>query len=105
MSLPDFNIAKFEIPVSIKKALNKGKIADSYKEMYLVADELATVDSTRFQILKTMEYKDAIRQNANTESITEILVKVEHYKNERLDYHMQNMIRLLEIYAAGQQEK
>lgn len=99
--MPDLNIAKFNIPVKIKRAFDKGKIADSYKQMYLVADKFASVEAKRRQAQKTGEYFDNMFGNEEGEdqqSIIKVTSKVLDYKNDRIDYHMKNMIRLLELY-------
>lgn len=106
MSLADFNIAKFNIPISIKRAFDKGKIADSYRQMYVVAEKLAAKEATTYMLHKGREHMLSKiprgRSGVGKEpSVIEVEKQVLDYKNERLDHHMQNMIHLLEIYAAG----
>jgi len=107
MTLPDFNIAKFNIPISVKKAFDKGKIADSYRQMYSVADELASIEAERRQTQKMAEYFDSTlgsAESAAQPSIIKTQSQVIDYKNERIDYHMKNMMHLLELYAESRQK-
>jgi hypothetical protein len=103
MSLPDFNIAKFNIPIKIKRAFDKGKIADSYKEMYMAADKLASIEAQRRQLQKVGEYLDdtgfGTVEDKNKPSPMKTQTQILDYKNERIDYHMKNMIQMLELYV------
>jgi len=103
INMPDLNIAKFNIPVKIKRAFDNGKIADSYKQMYLVADKLASVEATRRQVQKAAEYIVNIgnEEGEDQQSIIKTTSKVLDYKNDRIDYHMKNMIHLLELYVTS----
>lgn len=108
MSSPDFNLAKFNIPVSIQRAFDKGKIADSYRQMYMVADELASIEAERRQIQKTAEYFDSqwgSAKDAAQPSIIKTQSQIIDYKNERIDYHMKNMIQMLELYVKLRESK
>jgi hypothetical protein len=107
MILPDFNIAKFNVPISVKKAFDKGKIADSYRQMYVVADELASIEAGRRQTQKTAEYFDSkygSAEDATQPSMIMVQSRIIDYKNKRVDYHMKNMMHLLELYAESHQE-
>ena len=109
MSLPDFNIAKFNIPISIKRAFDKGKIADSYRQMYAVADQLASKEAQRRQLQKLGEYFDdsefgTIEDN-DKPSLLKTQSQVLDYKDKRIDYHMKNMIHLLELYVTSRNNK
>ena len=52
----DVNIAKFNIPIRIRKAFDQGKIDKVYKGIYLLADELAAIDTRRYLAKKPSEY-------------------------------------------------
>jgi len=109
MNVPDFSIAKFNIPISIKRAFDKGKIADSYKQMYSIADTLATAEANQLLAQKKIEYLDSRftprgRSGVGTKSkIPEIQKEVLDYKTQRLDFHMNNMIRMLEMHVNSKQ--
>ena len=109
MILPDFNIAKFNIPVSIQRAFDKGKISESYRQMYSIADKLATGEANQLLDQKKTEYLHLRltprgRRGVDTKSeIPEIQKEVLDYKIERLDFHMNNMIRMLEIHITSKQ--
>ena len=111
MSPPDFSIAKFNIPISIKRAFDKGKIADSYRQMYVIAEDLAVSEANQLLAQKKTEYFDSKftprgRSGIGTKSkIPEIQKEVLDYKNQRLEYHMNNMIRMLEMYVTYSQNK
>jgi len=107
MSSTDFNLAKFNIPISIRRAFDKGKIADSYRQMYMVADELASIEAERRQTQKMAEHFDSTLGSAEDTaqpSIIKTQSQIIDYKNERIDYHMKNMMHLLELYAKSRQK-
>lgn len=107
--MPDLNLAKFNIPIKIKGAFDKGKIADSYKEMYIVADELASAEAQRRQLQKVGEYLDdsgfGTVEDNDKPSLMKTQSQIQDYKNERIDYHMKNMIHVLELYVASRETK
>lgn len=111
MSLSDFPIAKFNIPISIQKAFDKGKIADSYRKMYIVADKLATAEANRLLAQRRIEYfhsrpgPEETGVGTKPEAIPEITKDVSDYRNQRVDYHMDNMIRMLEMHTKSRQSK
>jgi hypothetical protein len=114
MSLPDFNIAKFNIPISITKAFEKGKIAESYEQMYKIAQKLAGSESKLFQAQKMVEFQSDLmkipRGRLGTGSIQKPSVdnttkEILEYQNQRLDHHMSIMIHMLEIYATSRPSK
>ena len=110
MNLPDFNIAKFSIPVSIRRAFDRGEVDKSYREMYKVADELASADAKRYEAQKMAEYRDSHRVRGHPgvgelPSIVPVKKQVLDYRNGRLEYHMQNMIHMLELYVASRQKE
>jgi len=107
MSLADFNLAKFNIPVGIRRAFDEGKIADLYRQMYAAADEFASREAERRLTQKRAEYLDSrmgSAKDAAEPSIIKIQSRVIDYKNKRINYHMKNMMHLLELYAESHQE-
>ena len=107
MSSPDFNLAKVSIPISVRRAFDKGKIADSYRQMYVVADKLASIEAERRQTQKMAEYFDSTygsAEDAAQPSILKTQSQIIDYRNERIDYHMKNMMHLLELYAKSHQK-
>jgi hypothetical protein len=108
MSLTDFNIAKFNIPISIKRAFDKGKIADSYQQMYMVAEKLALLEAKRREAQTLAEHIDARYGNAGGTSQPSILKaesQILGYKSERIDYHMKQMIQMLELHVRSHEAK
>ena len=109
MSLPDFNIAKLNIPIKIKRAFDKGKIADSYEKMYMVADKLASIEAQKRQLQKVGEYLDdsafGTVEDNDKPSFLKTQTQILDYKNERIDCHMKNMIQMLELYVRSRETK
>lgn len=103
MSSTDFNLAKFNIPISIRREFDKGKIADSYRQMYQVAVELASVEAKVRQFQKYAEYARNIL-NEDQPSLGKLMKGVVGYQSKRIDYHMNNMMHLLELYAQSRQK-
>lgn len=108
MNPTDFSMFKFNIPVSITKEFAKGKIDRLYRDMYRVADELSTADATRFMSKKTADYFDSfIRElgdKSQPASTAGIQQQIADYKSKRLDYHINKMIHLLELYVQTKQK-
>lgn len=112
MVLPDFNIAKFSIPVSVKRAFDKGKIPVSYEQMYQVAERLAVRDSKTFRAQKILEYFGSKKKprgspgvSTGFSSVDEMTGEIQEYESQRLDFHMSSMIRMLEMYVTSSQDK
>ena len=103
MSSTDFNLAKFNIPISIRKSFNEGKIADSYREMFSVAVELASIEAEARKSQKCGEYLGNVL-NKDQPSLGKIMKRVVDYQNKRIEYHMNNMMHLLELYAQSRQK-
>ena len=110
--MPDFSLAKFNIPISIKRAFDKGKIPVSYEQMYQVAERLAARDSKTFRAQKMLEYFGSKKRPRGSPgvatrfgSVDEMTREIQKYENQRLDFHMSNMIRMLEMYVTSSQNK
>lgn len=101
----DINIAKFVIPVHIRKAFDKGQVDKVYKEMYLLADQLAAHETRIYMARKPSELLDEKIQlmkgaKAKRESwSTRVMKQISDYKARRLKCHLDNMYKLLELYA------
>lgn len=106
MSSTDFNLAKFNIPVSIRREFDKGKIADSYRQMYQVAVELASIEAKARESQTYGEYVGNILNKGDEDqpSLGKMMKRVVNYQNKRIDYHMKNMMHLLELYAESHQK-
>lgn len=106
----DYNIAKFEIPVHIKKAYDKGKIDEVYKGIYAVADQLAAAETRRFMATKPSEYLEERIQTAEgakpkkTSWSTRVMKQISKYREQRTEYHLENMLKLLELYAQSKSD-
>lgn len=106
----DMNIAKFNIPLHVKKAFDKGEIDKVYKEMYLVADELAAFEARRYMAKKPSEYMEEklqVMKGAYPKKTTwssRVTKQISDYRERRLKYHMDNMVKLLELYVTSKIE-
>ncbi|MBM3175737.1 MAG: hypothetical protein FJZ93_08475 [Chloroflexi bacterium] len=105
MGIPDFNITKFNIPVSVTKAFDKGKIAESYERMYGVAEKLAAMDLRLFYSQKVVELQSDVISGVEKLSVVEVTREMQEYKNQRLNYHMNNMIHILEMHVTSRQKQ
>jgi hypothetical protein len=106
--MPDINIAKFNIPIKIKRAFDKGKISTSYEEMYLKADKLASYEANIFQQQMMGEYlqsKYSDKEQDEQSTITTVLIQVRDYKSKRLEYHMNHMIHMLELSISAKESQ
>jgi len=103
MGLTDFNLAKVNIPISVQRAFDKGKVAESYRQMYQVAVELASAEAKVRQSQKYAEYCRNILRN-DQPSLGELMKGVPGYQSKRIEHHMNKMIRLLELYTQSHQK-
>lgn len=109
--MTDISFVKFQIPLSIKRALKKGRIDKAYEQMYFVADRLAAYETQTYAAIKPHELLDEeIRESRrlpaeSTEDgwATRTMKEVHTYRMERLDYHMANMLKLLEMELQARQ--
>jgi len=103
----DINIAKFEIPIHIRKAFDQGKIDKVYEAMYLLADELAAADTRRYMAKKPLEFYDEKMQemedadSKKTSWPSRVSKQIFSYRERRFKYHMDNMYRVLELYVGS----
>lgn len=101
----DLNIAKFNIPIHIKKAFDKGQIDKVYKELYLLADKLTAIDTRRYMAKKPSEFlEEKIHEMESadckkTSWASRATKQIFAYRERRFKYHMDNMYKLLELYA------
>jgi len=65
----DVNIAKFEMPIHIRKIFDQGMIDKVYEAMYLLADELAAIDTKRYMAKKPSEhFEEKIQEMRGTDA-------------------------------------
>jgi hypothetical protein len=91
---------KINISPKFIKALKRGEIASLYNDIYHTALKLATYDLNQFQTKKKIAL---ITASGNKH--TQILQELEDYKSSRLDFHIQEMIHLFELYAESKKKK
>jgi hypothetical protein len=101
MKMPTFQPSDNELPVTIKKAFDDGKIASAYDEIYTTACKLAVSDGIDFRIMQLEEYFDSKNEGDehNRLHLTDVILKIQVFAQERFDYHLQNMMRLVELVA------
>lgn len=110
MSMMDVNIAKFNIPIHIRKAFDQGKIDKVYKDIYLLADELAAIDTRRYMTKKPSEYLEEKIQEMKgvdpkkTSWPSRVTKQIFAYRERRFKYHVDNMYRLLELHVRAKTE-
>ncbi len=101
--LGDFNIAKFNIPVSIRKAFNKGEIAKSYRQMYKEAKRASSSDAAEYQTQKLAEVWDSAIKGKQKSPLT-FVEEVRKYKEDKFKEHMDRMIHMLELNAKSKKQ-
>lgn len=107
----DFNIAKINIPINmqmeklIKKAFDQGKIEEVYNKICMCADEWAAKDTERYISKIPLEYIDEEMQEMDgaepqkgSRSLR-VANKISDYREQRFQYHLGNMFKLLELYV------
>lgn len=103
----DMHAVKFEIPVRISKDMDKGEIAKAYKKIYELADQLSAAETSRYMAKKPLEYVDEKFREGATDNKKSWALRtansVTQYKERRLKYHIDNMLRLLELHMTTRQ--
>ena len=103
----DVNIAKFEIPIHIRKAFDEGKIDRVYEAMYLLADKLAAIDTRRYMAKKPLEFHDEKMQelrgadSKKSSWPSRVSKQIFSYRERRFKYDIDNRYRVLELYVGS----
>ncbi len=106
----EYNIAKIEIPIHIRKAYDKGKIDEVYRGIYALADELAAVETRRYMATKPSElFEERIQtmegaKPKKTSWSTRVIRQISTYRRQRTEYHLEKMLKLLELYAKSKSD-
>ena len=106
----DDNIAKFEIPIHVRKAFDQGKIDKVYEAMYLLADKLSAIDARRYMARKPLEFSGEKMQemkganSKKTSRSSRVSKQIFSHRERRFKYHMDNMHRVLELYVRSKTE-
>jgi hypothetical protein len=101
----DFSIAKFEIPIDIKKALDKGKIDEVCRGLYAAADVAAAEETTRLLATKPYELLDErlkVAQGTKPDETlwsARVMKEAAEYRQQRTEYWFRQFLQALEIYA------
>jgi hypothetical protein len=98
-NMPDINIVKY-LSVNIKKAFDKGEIDKVYRDMYVTAEKIANVEYNNYRIQFRQEYIEKKMRLSSQNKDNELhLSNIYKYRNERIQFHLDQMYRLLELYA------
>lgn len=101
MSMPDINIIKF-LSVNIKKAFDKGEIDKVYKSIYATANGIAAEETKTYMISMRQKYlENKVGFTKSEEDKHLLLSKIPDYKNERIQFHIEQMFRLLDLYVSS----
>lgn len=108
MTLAEYNMFKLSVPVNVRKAIKQGKIVDSYREIYDLANSIASKEALELMQGRAQEYLDSkyiIRARGSDLSIPGIKKEGFEYKKERLQYHLKNLIKLTEVSLKAQKNE
>ncbi len=89
------------LSLNIKKLFDKGEIDKLYKQMYSTALSIAareTLDYINKMALKDKEQRFGIG-GKNKGKPGFIISKIPDYENGRIQFHLDQMFKLLELYA------
>jgi len=105
MSMPDINIVK-NLSLEIQKAFDKGEIDKLYKRMYETAESIAARETRLYMGKVVLEWKEKIRlPDKDYETPESRLSKIADYRNNRIQFHLDQMYKLLELYAKSKSSK
>ncbi len=98
-NVPDINIVKY-LSLNIKKAFDKGEIDKVYRDIYDTAVSFAARDTKPYVDKTMLKWQEELRSHTdNLESPASRVCKMVDYKNERIQFHLDQMYKLLELYA------
>jgi hypothetical protein len=99
-NMPDINIVKY-LSVNIKKAFDKGEIDKLYKAMYKTANNIASEETRNYLITFRQKYFEKKFGLDSSESNNQgfLLSKIPEYKSQRIQFHLDHMFKLLELYV------
>jgi hypothetical protein len=97
--MPDINIIK-TLSLKFQKAFDKGEIDKLYLKMYETAESIAVSETKLYMNKVAMEFREKLRSVENDEETPELhLSKIADYRNTRIQFHLDQMYKLLELYA------
>jgi hypothetical protein len=95
--MPDFNLFNLDFS-NLAKLMSKGRVDTVYYKMYRVADKLTKEDFQRFKLevlAKSDKFKDT----------SEFALTLSNFFNERIEFHMNEMKKLLEMSMKNQSKE
>lgn len=99
--MADFNVINLKI--DLRKAFDKGKIDQVYLKMYSQAEKIAQLET--FNHAKRMDLERSVKPDKNTPiGILLGYKSMENYKKKRIEFHMNQMNKLLELYAKSKSD-
>ena len=94
----DFNIFKIKTK-NLIKLFARGDISRLYEKMYSVAESIAAHETDRYTRRKLREF---VRKN---QSKLEASKQIDKYRQQRLNFHLNQMYRLIELRAKQSESK
>ena len=99
MNMPDIKIVP-TLTLDFKKSFDKGDIDRLYQKMYRLAANLAAEETKRYIIKTHIEDKEQEFGMARKGKRTpHLLSRIPNYTNRRIKFHLEQMYKLLELYA------
>ena len=104
MNWPDVNIIK-NLSLKFQKAFDKGEIDKLYLEIYMKAEEIAEVETANFKIQMGQQcFESEYGLSDSKEEIKWQPSKILEYRNSRIQFHIDQMFKLLELYAKSKNQ-
>lgn len=88
MMVGDFNL----VSKPVIKLFRQGKIDKVYEKIYIIAERLAINDTQHYQNIAKTEF---LANKNKKDLLKDFTLKVLNYKKERIEYHLNKMISLL----------
>ncbi len=105
MNLLDVNIIK-NLSLKFQKAFERGEIDKLYKQMYQTAESIAKKETSEYVNKTLLEYQEKMFGigGKDKENSQLIISRIPDYKNNRIQFHLDYMFKLLELYAKSKSE-
>jgi hypothetical protein len=101
MRMPTFEPSNSGLAESIRQAFVDGNTASTYEQIYVTACKLAVSDAIDFRVMKLEEYFASKNEGDEHAAphLTDVIKEIQEYAQQKFDYHMDNMMRMIAVYA------
>jgi len=99
MNMPDINIIK-NLSLKFQKAFDRGEIDKLYTKMYETAESIAVQETKLYMQKLLLKWQEELGlSDKDGETPQSEVRKMLDFRNSRIQFHLDQMYKLLELYA------